>query len=401
VSSVVIVGGGVAGVATAAALRAGGFDGAVAVVEESELPYDRPPLSKAYLAGDKPLTALALRPPAWYEEQGVELLTGTRATGLWPAESRVELSSGRVLSADRVVLAVGGHAARPGIPGLDSPLVHVLRDRDQADALREALLPGARLLVVGGGLIGAEVASTACGLGVAVTLVDPLAIPLEAVVGPEAGEWLHGLHAQRGVTTRRALLGRLTERGSELVATIGDEAVVFDMALLAVGLSPECSLARSIGLEVAQGVVVDTGQVTSNPAVLSVGDSTRRRLGVGLEPRAEHWEAAQLDGARAAATILGATAPVPTAPWFWSDRHGVHVEAVGHMPAARERAMRGRPGEGPFSVWGVRDGRLVAAVSIDDPNAVRAARRMIDRGVVVSAAALADPGTDLRGLLRG
>ncbi len=401
-ASVVVVGGGVGGVATAAALRAGGYDGDLFLVEASEFPYDRPPLSKDYLAGRESLAGIALQRPEWYDAQAVRLLGRTRVTALRPAEGSVELSNGGVLRADRVVLATGGHAARPPIPGSDSPRVHVLRDHPDADALRAALVPGNRLLVVGGGLIGAEVASTALELGLAVTLVDPASIPLEVAVGPEVGAWLHELHSLRGITTERAALTSLSDTGSEILATLQghDEPLPFDVVVLGLGLRPETTLAESIGLAVDGGIVVDEGQVTSNPAVLAVGDPTRRRVDGQLRARAEHWEAAQHDGGRAAASILGTPAPARMAPWFWTDRHQLHVEGVGHMAEAAERLLRGVPGEGPFSVWGLRDGVVVAAVSVNDSTAVRAARRMIDRRTPVAPAALTDPTVDLRKLLR-
>jgi NADPH-dependent 2,4-dienoyl-CoA reductase/sulfur reductase-like enzyme len=398
----VIVGGGVGGVATAAALRAGGYDGELTLVEGSEFPYDRPPLSKSYLAGAESLAGIALQRPEWYEAQEIRLLGCRRVTALRPGEGRVELSSGEMLASDRVVLATGGHAARPPIRGVDSSRVHAIRDHQDADRLRYALVPGARLLVVGGGLVGAEVASTAVDLGVSVTLIDPVAIPLELAVGPEVGAWLHELHARRGVATVKAALLRLDDVGGEIFATIAghDEPLAFDAVVLGVGLRPETSLAEAIRLEVDRGIVVDAGQVTSNPAILAVGDPTRRRIDGELRPRAEHWEAAQHDGGRAAASILGAAPPAPSAPWFWTDRHHLHVEGVGHMAMASERVMRGVPGDGPFSAWGLRDGHVVAAVSVNDSNAVRAARRMIDRGVAVSGSVLSDPETDLRRLLR-
>ena len=171
--------------------------------------------------------------------------------------------------------------------------------------------------------------------------------------------------------------------------------------MLGVGMVPETALAEAAGLEVDRGIVVDVGQVTSNPAILAVGDPARTRRGGMLLPRTEHWEAAQHDGERAATTILGAAARAESAPWFWTDRHHLHVEAVGEMAAASTTVLRGRLGEPPFAAFGLREGRLVGAVSVDDSTAVRAARRMIDRGIAVDPTRLADTAVDLRKLLRG
>jgi NADPH-dependent 2,4-dienoyl-CoA reductase/sulfur reductase-like enzyme len=403
VGRVVVVGGGIAGVSTVAALRAGGFDGAVTLVDAGELPYDRPPLSKEYLSGARDLKQIALQPTEWYDTHAVSLLTRTTVSELRPDEGRVLLAGGGVLPADRVVLATGGRAARPPIPGADSPRVHVLRTVEDADRLRDGLVPDARLLVVGAGLIGAEVASTAVDLGCHVVLVDPVAPPLAAAVGHDVAHWLHDQHRARGIEVLQAGVESFTESGDGLMARFGDGHAPrsFDHVLLGVGMVPETRLATDAGLEVDRGVVVDPGHVTSNPAVLAVGDPARVRRDGMLLPRTEHWEAAQHDGQRAAATILGLAPPAGTAAWFWTDRHHRHVEAVGHMGSAIGTVVRGAFGDPSFSVFGLDGDRVVAAVAVDDPMAVRAARRLIDRGIAVDPQRLADPATDLRRLVRG
>ncbi|MGC9542194.1 NAD(P)/FAD-dependent oxidoreductase [Streptomyces sp. UG1] len=394
---VVIVGGGIAGVSTAASLRAQGFGGEVILVDAGEFPYDRPPLSKDFLTGTKDIKQIALQPAQWYDDQHVRLINRTTVTALRPRDGAVELTGGQLIPADRVVLATGGGAARPPIPGLADPRVHVLRTADDADRLRLSLTPGARVLVVGAGLIGAEVASTAVRLGCEVVLVDPVGVPLAAALGPELAAWLHALHDRHRVTTVRATVESFTNRPEGIEAVVDGVAGVHDAVVLGVGMVPSTELAEAAGLEVDRGILVDERQVTSNPAVLAVGDPARLR-GV---PRTEHWEAAQQDGARAAATILGTPAPVPTAPWFWTDRHGRHIEAVGHMEAAAHTVIRGSFDDPTFSVFGLRDGLVVAGASVDDPSAVRAARRLIDRRIPVVADRLADPAVNLRGLLRG
>ncbi|WP_158839943.1 NAD(P)/FAD-dependent oxidoreductase [Saccharothrix deserti] len=394
VRRIVVVGGGIAGVGTVAALRAGGFDGDLTLVDAGEFPYDRPPLSKDFLKGDKDIKDIALQPQQWYDDQAVRLASLTTVTALRPDVGGVELSDGTTLPADRVVLATGGHAARPPIPGVASPLVHVLRTAEDADRLRSALTLGARVLVVGAGLIGAEVASTALDLGCDVVLVDPVHPPLAHAVGADVATWLHDLHTRWGIRTVHAGLESLVDRGAEVEAPgIG----VFDVVVLGVGMAPDTALARAAGLDVDRGVLVDERQVTSTPAVLAVGDSARLRDGT----RTEHWEAAQHDGQRAAATILGLPAPTTTAPWFWTDRHNLHVEVVGDMAAADVTVIRGSFDTPPFAVFGLRDGRVVGAVAVDDSTAVRAARRMIDRTLAVDPGRLADTAVDLRKLLRG
>ncbi len=400
VSSVVVVGGGIAGVSTVAELRKHGYAGELTLVSADPVPYDRPPLSKEYLTGGRDLDSIALQRPEWYADQRISLVGGAVAVALRPDAGEVELADGRVLTADRIVLATGGRAVRPALGEVGSS-IHVLREVGDADGLRTQLVPGARLLIVGAGLIGAEVASTARKLGTEVVLVDPLAPPLAAAVGIEVATWLHGLHADHGVETLTTTVETVLETPTGVAVQLTGEpdSREFDAVLLAVGLAPETALAEAAGLETSRGILVDAGQVTSHPSVLAVGDCARLRD----HHRAEHWEAAQLDGARAAATILEA-APPATAPWWWSDRYGLHVEGVGEMrepDAEHQTVVRGVVGEPPFSVFTLRGERVIGAVAVDDPNAVRAARRMIDRGVDVRASDLADTGTDLRKLLRG
>jgi NADPH-dependent 2,4-dienoyl-CoA reductase/sulfur reductase-like enzyme len=403
---VVIVGGGIGGVSAAAALRSGGFSGGITLVDDAPHPLDRPPLSKEYLAGTRSLAEIGLEQPEWYDDHDVRLLPRTRAAALRPGEGSVETEDGTTLPASRVVIATGGRAARPPIPGADHERIHVLRTVDDADRLRAAVNPSTRVLVVGAGLIGAEVTSTLMGLGAEVTLVDIASPPLSQVIGEPVAQWLHDVHRAHGVTVRQCGVERfeLTGEGSDARLrahlTHGQGSVVVDRAVLALGMVPESSLAQAAGLATGRGVIVDRRQVTSNPAVLAIGDATELRVDGKVQSRAEHWEAARLDGERAAATVLGNPPPPPTASWFWTDRHGLHVEVVGD-PAAGQMVVRGTVGAPPFSAFAIRGGVVVGAVAVDDSKAVRAARRLIDRAIPVDADALADPSTDLRRLVRG
>ena len=378
-AQVVIVGGGIGGVSTAAALRAGGFSGGISLVDDAPHPLDRPPLSKESHAGTRRLTDIALEQPEWYHDHDVRLLTRTRAAALRPGEGVVEIEDGRTLAASTVVIATGGRAARPAIPGADSERVHVLRTVDDADRLRAAASPGTRFLVVGAGLIGAEVSSTLTGLGAEVTLVDIVSPPLAQVLGEPVARWLHEVHQAHGVTVLQGGVERFepvgggSDGGLTAHLTHGRGSLVVDRVVLALGMVPETALAGAAGLATGRGVIVDPRQVTSNPAVLAIGDATEVRVDGTVQPRAEHWEAARLDGERAAATIIGRPLPTPTASWFWTDRHGLHVEVVGDL-AAGQIVMRGALGVPPFSAFAIRDRAVVGAVAVDDSKAVRAAR---------------------------
>lgn len=399
---IVVVGAGIGGVATCAALRSGGFDGDLVLLDAGAFPHDRPPLSKQYLSGEKDDEAIALQPAEWYEKQGIQLRPRTQVTSI-DADAMIVRTETGDLGADRIVLAMGGRAARPPIPGADDDRVHVLRDIEDAKRLRDAVRPGVRALVVGAGLIGAEVASTLVDLGSTVTLVDPVDLPLAGAVGAELAAWMHDAHRARGVETRCAGVERLETTADGLVATLtdGSEPVVADVVILGVGMVPNDQLASEAGLDVDRGVIVDECQQTSHAGIYAVGDVARRRGGDGLlRPRVEHWEAAQHDAARVAAHVLGQQPPSAGAAWFWSDRHGRHVEVVGSMAGADELVWRGSVGDEPFAVFALDDSRVVGALAVDDTLVVRAARRLIDQRIAVDRAALADPSVPPRKLLK-
>lgn len=416
---IVVVGGGIAGVSCAAGLRSRGYDGEVVLLDPGELPYDRPPLSKDYLAGASDLSAIALQPGEWYAEHDIELRPWTEVTAVTPTEDDVALAVhtgtiGGTVHADHVVLATGGTAVHPDLPGIDGPRVHLLREYADADRLRAALAPGRRLVIAGAGLIGAEVASTARMLGCEVTVVDPDPMPLAGVVGEPVARLLHARHADFGVTTLTARLDELEDHADAVevrLAPDGDAeagngetttTLHADAVLVAVGMEPQTDLAVDAGLEVDDGIVVDSGQRSSHPRVLAVGDAARHRD----RTPGEHWEAARLDGEAAAATLCGEAQPARGAAWFWTDRYEQHIEVVGEPASAAERVERGTPGEDGYVVFGLDpadDGdasTVVGAVAFEAPKAIRAARRLIDRRISVDPGVLADPDTDLRQLLR-
>lgn len=413
--SVVVLGGGVAGFSAAQELRARGYAGTLTIISPEGLPYDRPPLSKGYLLGTEDAAKILLAPESWYTEHGVDVVAARASVLDLSGDSPVvTLEDGARLSADRVLLATGALPRRLAIPGGERSVA--LRSRADADDLRRALVPGARIVVVGAGLIGAEVASAAAALGAEATLVDPVAIPLAPAVGEVLARRLHAMHGERGVAT---LVG--TPAGIEdgthdaaphLVRLADGRAVPADAVVAGIGVTPDTALAEAAGLETDDGIVVDPDGSTSHPAVYAAGDATRvrRQDGVvrGIHPtdgrRAEHWEAAVRSGQAAAAGILGEAAPEFGAPWFWSDRYGVHVEAVGTMDVRRapdaRTVLRDAGGIPAAAFLLAEDGRLLGCAAIDQPLMVRAGRRIIDRGIIPDPDRLADPAVDPRRLAR-
>lgn len=399
-ASVAIVGGGLAGFTTAQELRKHGYDGTITVIDPEGIPYDRPPLSKEYLDGSMPAEKLAFVPDSWYTDNDVSLVTD-RVIALRPDEGRLGLAGGHELSAAAVVLALGGRARTLPIPGGDLPGLLYLRTKADADALRARMVPGARIVIIGAGLIGAEVASTAAKEGAQVTLVDPVPVPLAPICGAELAVRLHAMHAEHGVDVRNATTTELSQDGEEftVVLSTGDR-IVADTVLVAVGIVPETGLAQEAGLDTDQGIVVDRGHRTSNPAVYAAGDVARIRNADGtLLRRHEHWESAMHGGQAVAATIVDKPLPAHGASWMWSDRYGVHVEAVGDMVNGTpiERVVDGVV-VASFRIEA--DGRLIGACTIDGGTTIRAARRIIDRGIVVDPQKLADPTVELKKLAR-
>jgi NADPH-dependent 2,4-dienoyl-CoA reductase/sulfur reductase-like enzyme len=403
-ASVAIVGGGIAGFSAAGELRRRGYDGGIRLIDPGPVPYDRPPLSKGYLSGEQSREQLRLARAGWYEANAVDLRPGRAAVGIEPSRAAVLLDDGTEERVAAVLVATGGRPRRLQAPGARSERVHVLRTIADADRLRAALVPGAALTIVGAGLIGAEVASTARALGAEVALIDPAPVPLEGAVGPELARHLHAMHALAGI---RTLLGGVTAieepiaGGPVVVCTTNGDRIESDAVLVGIGIVPETTLVHAAGLAVDDGILVDERFRTSVPGVWAAGDAARRRLADGtVLRRAEHWDGAAHGGRAAAASILGEDPEEEGAAWFWTDRHAVHVECVGEMNAPGATVVRGTLGAGPAALFRVAAGLLVGAAAIDDPMAIRAARRLIERRVPLDLDALGDPSVDLRRLAR-
>lgn len=399
--SVLIVGGGMAGFATASQLRARGFQGRLTIIDPEGLPYDRPPLSKDYLLGTKPAEQILLADAAWFAEQKIAVVAG-RASALMPDEGGVLLTDGRKLTADRIVLATGASARRLDIPGGHLESVLQLRTRVDADRLRASLAPGVRLAIIGAGLIGAETASAALDLGAEVTLLDPVSPPLVPAVGSDIANRLHRMHAARGIRVLTGIPKAITaDSAGHRIAMGGGASIDADLVLVGIGAVPDVRLAEDAGLDVDGGVLVDEHQLSSHPHIYAVGDAARTRLGDGtLLRRAEHWEHARNTGTTAAAALLGQELPDHGAPWFWSDRHGVHLEGVGSMSGEGITVVREAEGVPVAGFHLDPAGYLVGCAAIDGGLLVRAARRIIDRRILVDPAKLADPAVDLKRLAR-
>ena len=360
-------------------------------------------MSKSYLAGETGAEALRLAPPSWYPEHEVEFIEDS-AVKLAADRGSVVLAGGTELSSDAVVLATGGRARQLSVPGHDSPGVVALRTLADAERLRAALRPGLRLLIVGAGLIGAETAATAVAAGAEVTLVDPVPVPLIPAVGQELAEVLHAMHPAHGVDVRTGVPVEIARDGQRLLVDLdqhpGLERISADLVLVAIGLEADTSVADSAGLRTCSGIEVDEAGRTSHPAIRAAGDGIRLRQPDGTPGRrAEHWEAALLSGTAVACGLLGEELPPRPPSWFWSDRYGVHAEAVGSMSVPGRTVVR-TDGAKRFA-FRIGDGQvLVGCAAIDGGKTLRAAKRLIAARAVVDPGQLADPAVDLKKLGR-
>ncbi|MFD4252384.1 NAD(P)/FAD-dependent oxidoreductase [Amycolatopsis thermoflava] len=366
---IAIAGASLAGLSTARALREAGFDGRVVVVgDEPHRPYDRPPLSKEFLAGTMSAAELALESDD--EDLDVDWCLGARAVALDPALRTIVLDSGERIVCDGVVLATGARARR--LPGSPLAGVHTLRTLDDAIALRAELVPGARLVVIGAGFIGAEVASTARGLGLAVTVVEQQAVPLAGPLGTELGGVCAALHGEHGVELITGVgVAGLTgaERVRSVHLTDGRELAA-DVVVVGVGAVPNTEWLAGSGLDAERGVRTDARCATGIPSVVAVGDcAVSHNPFAGAEIRLEHWTNALEQPATAAATLLGhGQLPSPRAPYFWSDQYGARLQFAGHRrDGDRMEVVDGDPAARRFSAVFRRGDRPVAVFAMNQP----------------------------------
>lgn len=376
---VLIAGGGLAAQRAAETLRRSGYDGPVRVIAgEAQEPYDRPPLSKEFLAGDVDETALRLRPDAWYADHAVELLLGERAAALDAAARTVTLESGGRLRYAQLLIATGCVPRRlPGSERFDN--VHELRTLADARALRDALRPGARVVIVGAGFIGQEVAATAHRLGAEVTIVEAAASPLAAVLGEELGGWFTQLHREEGIEVLvSAQIARLHgDWGVQAVELQDGRRLDCDLMVVGIGTEPATAWLAGSGLDDG-GIRVDAAGRSAAPGVFAAGDACRSfDVALGTHVRTEHWEAAGRQGAAAARAMLGLAPAPPAVASFWSDQHGVRIQYLGHAHRADAMRIDGDPAARDFTATFTHQDRPVAALIVGRPQALPDLRRRI------------------------
>ena len=399
----VIAGANLTGGRAAEALRKEGFDGRVVLIgAEPDPPYERPPLSKEYLRGQVPREKIFIHKPGFYEEQRIELRLGVRATGLDLQERAVELEGGERIAFDRLLLATGGRPRRLAAPGSDLDGIYELRTVADSERIAAQLQPGRRLVVIGAGFIGAEVAASARMQGLDVTVLEMSPVPLGRALGEEMGRLYGEIHREHGV---ELLTGEAIDRfeGSgrvERVVGASGRAIDCDFVVVGVGIEPATELAEQAGLAVENGIVVDEYAETSVAGVFAAGDVARFYHPVLQERlRVEHWANAQNQGVLAAKNMLGRREAYVEIPWFWSDQYDLNLQYVGHASSWDEIVMRGDVAGRKFTAFYLKDGRLRAALALNRFKDIRPSRELIKLGVAVEAAKLRDDGVELKSLI--
>lgn len=398
----VIIGGGLAGAKAAEALRTKGFAGHVVLFgAEDRLPYERPPLSKEFMAGKKTIEEFTVQPKSWYAEHDVDLRLGTEVTTLDRTAHTVAFNDGDHEHYDKLLLATGSRSRKPPIPGSDANGVYFLRTVDDATELLGQLGDGRRLAIVGGGWIGLEVAASARGLGTDVTVVESAALPLLASLGREAGEVFVGLHRDHGVDLRLSTTVEeiTTAGGTATGLRLGDgSGVEADAVLVAVGAEPNVEFAERSGLVIADGgIAVDETLVTSDSDIYAAGDIAAAEHPLfGVPIRTEHWANALKQPAVAVDGMLGTPSSYDELPYFFTDQFDLGMEYVGYAPQYQATITRGDLGTREFTMFWLDGGhRVLAGMNVNIWEGLDDIKELIRSRRPVDAGALADPSVSL------
>jgi 3-phenylpropionate/trans-cinnamate dioxygenase ferredoxin reductase subunit len=398
----VIAGGGLAAAKAAEALRDQGFDGRVVLVgAEIHLPYERPPLSKDYLAGKAERLSFQVHDEAWYAEHDVELRLGTEVSAIAADAHEVELSDGTDLSYTKLLLATGSSPRKLPVPGADADGVLYLRTVGDSENIRDAVTAGTRLVVIGAGWIGLETAATARQAGAEVTVLETAELPLLRVLGPEVAAVFADLHRANGVHLRFGVGTEqiVTEDGSVTGVRLADGTTVpADVIVIGIGAAPNTALAQEAGLTVDDGVVVDASLRTSDPDIYAVGDIAKAMHPVlGKHIRVEHWANALHQPATAAAAMLGKDAAYEELPYFYTDQFDLGMEYVGYVePGGYDRVVfRGDGDAREFIAFWLADNKVLAGMNVNVWDVTDPIKELIRSGRQVDPERLANPDVPL------
>ncbi|MBA8909934.1 NAD(P)/FAD-dependent oxidoreductase [Aminobacter ciceronei] len=399
---IVIIGAGQAGMQVASSLRQNGFGGDLVLIgDEQQLPYQRPPLSKAFIKRQVEPAGLLLRSAAALAEQRIDLLIDSRVTRI-DRDAQLVQTNDRTVGYDYLVMATGARARNLQVPGSNLAGVMSLRSISDALTFRSALECAHQVAIVGGGFIGLEVAATAAAMGKSVTVIEGADRVMARAVAPLVSSWLEAMHSSMGTRILKghavASLGGCS-RVQSVRLTNGDE-VRADLVLVGVGGVPNVEIAKDAGLECPNGITVNEFGQTSDPRILAAGDCTLHpNRFAGGEFRLESVQNAIDQAKTVAGALLGDPKPYDSVPWFWSDQGSVKLQTTGLPIGTESYVTRGDPESGRFTVFHLKGGRVIAADSINSPADHMCARRLVAANHAVTAETLRDPNTDLKSLL--
>jgi 3-phenylpropionate/trans-cinnamate dioxygenase ferredoxin reductase component len=394
--TVVIVGAGHAGGSATAFLRQSGFEGSIVLIgEEPLLPYQRPPLSKAWLKGEADSTSLMLRPEAFYEKSNVSVRLSCAVTAIDRPGKTVMLTGGERVAYDKLILASGARARRLTLPGSDSLSLHELRNAADADRLKAALAKSKRIAIVGGGYIGLEVAASARKLGVDVVILERESRVLARVANPVLSEFFTNYHQSRGV---EILTGVELAAFEATGVRLNDDCLIeSDCTLVGVGAIPNDDMARAAGLKCEQGICVDLAARTSDPDIYAIGDVTWRPLPrYERNFRLESVPNALEQAKQAAADICGKPAPEPEVPWFWSDQYDLKLQIAGLAFGGETLLTRGDPATAKFALFHLRDNVVNVVEAVNSPQEFMIGKQLIASRKTIDSKRLADVGVTMK-----
>ena len=399
-TGIVIIGAGHAAGQAAASLRQAKFEGPITIIgDEAHVPYQRPPLSKQYLAGTQLADKVYLRAEKFYADKDIQLMLDTRATQIDPSTKTINLDNGETIAYEKLLISTGSRPRKLSIEGSDLSGIHYLRTMDDVDGIRADVKPGANLVIVGGGYIGLEVAAVGIELGMNVHVLEMEERILQRVTTPEMSAYYHKLHTDRGVHihTQTGVIG-FSGNGSVEKVLCGDESFDADIVIVGIGIIPNIEIAEEAGIHCENGIVVDDHCRTSDPDIYAAGDCTNhpnplmnKRLRLESVPNA-------MDQARVStANMLGDDKVYAAIPWFWSDQYDLKLQMVGFSADGDSQVLRGDMDTHQFAIFYLKDGKVVAADAVNSPKEFMLCKQLV--GKPADPAKLADPETDLKSLL--
>lgn len=397
---IAIIGAGQAGGQTAYSLRLAGYGGAIDLIgDEPAPPYQRPPLSKAYLKGEMEAERLYLKPLEYYSDHAINLITGNAVKKIDLTDKGIELERGAAIGWDKLVIATGARPRKLVMPGADLKGVLELRTLADVDQLKLLAAPGARLVVIGAGYIGLEAAAVGAQLGLKVTVLEAMHQVLSRVAGSEIGAFYTYTHRAAGTDVRLEARLEAFEGSGHItgVRLAGGEIIPCDLALVGVGVLPNLELALDAGIVCGNGIVIDAQGRTSHPDVYAAGDVAWRPLvHFGREGRLESVHNAIEGGKIAAAAMLGAAPPTLEVPWFWSDQFDLKLQTAGLWTGADAQILRGDPQSKAFAVFYLKEGRVIAVDAVNSAAEYVVGRKLVAAQATIAPAELADKSISMK-----